>query len=89
MSLREIEDIKPKDIEVLTKSYNKRRADEMFMISYCAWQNRAVNASDKNGKYLVREFKDLFDYDEMLGKTKKKNNVNKQALKRIAILNNG
>ena len=93
MSIREIEDTRPRELEVLVEAHRKNIVDCMYLESFAAWQNRQVNLTRKNGKYVVTEFKDLFDYEKTLSDLKddkrdKTEKFNRKALSKIAELNN-
>ncbi|MDU1409780.1 hypothetical protein [uncultured Finegoldia sp.] len=93
MSIREIEDTRPRELEVLVEAHRKNIVDSMYLESFAAWQNRQVNLTRKNGRYVVTEFKDLFDYEQTLedlkgNKSDKTERFNRKALSRIAELNN-
>lgn len=93
MSIREIEDTKPRELEVLVEAHRKNIVDSMYLESFAAWQNRQVNLTRKNGRYVVTEFKDLFDYEKTLNdlkenKSEKTERFNRKALSKIAELNN-
>lgn len=93
MSIREIEDTRPRELEVLVEAHRKNIVDSMYLESFAAWQNRQVNLTRKNGKYVVTEFKDLFDYEQTLNdlkanKSDKTDRFNRKALSKIAELNN-
>nr|WLJ26351.1 MAG: hypothetical protein [Firmicutes phage HS19] len=93
MSIREIEDTRPRELEVLVEAHRKNIVDSMYLESFAAWQNRQVNLTRKNGRYVVTEFKDLFDYEQTLNdlkgnKSDKTERFNRKALSKIAELNN-
>lgn len=92
MSIEEIENTKPRDIEVLVEAHRKNVVDQMFIASFNSWQNRNINASDKKGRYTIKEFKDLFDYEKILNSSydveEKEKKISKYALAKIAQINN-
>lgn len=93
MSIRDIEDTRPREIEVLIEAHRKNVVDMMYLESFSAWQNRQVNLTRKNGRYVVTEFKELFDYEKVLNdfknnKSDDRKKFNRIALSKIAELNN-
>lgn len=52
------------DFEVLSRAYELRQIDAMFMASFQAWQTSQAQSTDKKGHPIHRKFKSLFDYED-------------------------
>lgn len=57
-----------RDYEVMTQAFvereQQRQLDAKFIASYTAWQSAQMEATDKNGKRVIKRFSQLYDYDK-------------------------
>lgn len=97
--LESLESMSFREFNIRMEAYMLKRIDEKELISFNAWQNRAIEATKKRGKreeYVVKEFKDLYDREkeeqQFFNKKKqekiKKNKPSQRALDMIKNINN-
>lgn len=60
--IHEIEMMSFKEYQLRMTAFRLKLVDEQFSVSYAAWQNREINATDDDGKYIYTNMKDFFDY---------------------------
>lgn len=57
-----------RDYEVMTQAYVEREQDRQlnakFIASYTAWQSAQMEATNKQGKPVIKKFSQLYDYDK-------------------------
>lgn len=41
-----------------------RKLDELFVVMQGAWASRSVTATGEDGKYVLQDFVELFDFEE-------------------------
>lgn len=67
------------------KAENLKRIDKQRDLHWSAFLNRAVQATDKKGQYIYKEFKDFFAEQRLFDKIDdKKQEVEKVKRKRMA-----
>lgn len=64
-SFDEVEELTPKEYELLIKAAQWKRYEEEKRLHWSAFLNRIVEATDKKGKYIFNDFKSFFNEDEM------------------------
>lgn len=85
-----------RDYEVMTQAYVEREQDRQldakFIASYTAWQSAQMEATNKQGKPVIRKFSQLYDYDKerrayKKEKPKKEKNQDYSILEKLAEIN--
>lgn len=89
MSIRQIERTTPAEIEVIQKAFMLGELERRQLASFTAFQAARAFASDKNGRPLIKKFKDLFNYDKEYQSifNSATKGPDKESLDRIALIN--
>lgn len=60
--IHEIESMTFYEYQLRMTAFRLKLVDEQFSLSFAAWQNREINATDDAGKYIYRKMDDFFNY---------------------------
>lgn len=60
----------PKEHRILATACALREVDTELHIAETAWMTRAAQATQKNGRYVYKDFKKFFPYEKYLKKAK-------------------
>lgn len=71
------------EYELRMESYELQETDRQFNMALQAWLNTAVQAVDKDGKSIYKDFDDFFDYIKQINKVRSYYEPNYVPVKKI------